>query len=394
MNDAPALLAAQTRLEALRRQFQAVRSETVHPKQVETATPALPDHLGWDSPAITALWRRRQPLTPASTFASPLPASQPSAPIAPPPTSAETLTLHPDLALAWLRQQQAAPGRVWLLLRQLDQRGCGWVTVAEARRRLTHKQEPWRICGWRQLRNLLRQGDGLFWQRDHERIWLRGAARVAYALGLERLTGQPVALPLSILLSSIGAVRAHLYASFHSGRAASQTPIARQTLTNLSGVGSSTQRLYEQRCGLRPRPTVALGPRWETTAAQQLGWERGRSLFSYQDRAGRYGPAGVRYLAWRLPNRYAAAHPGLSVGRRKRLNRKLAGLLPSGTTGNGRRTLSRCFYQHGAAAAEGLTRQTTTRVYWPAPDQRLWYMLEHPSRHNADAAPPGKKLQG
>ncbi len=379
MECTPALLAAQARLEALRRQRPAGRPEAARPEPNESATPILPPHLGWNSPAITALWQRRQPPPPAPTPPTPPSPPPPLARPEPPPPPADSLTLHPDLALAWLRQHQTATGRVWLLLRHMDQRGCGWVTVEAARRQLAHPQAPWRICGWRQLRNLLRQGDGLFWNRSRDRIWLHSAARVACTLGLTRLSGRPVALPLTVLLASIGAVRAHLYASFHSGRAASQAPISRRTLTNLSGVGGSTQRLYEQRCGLRHRPTIALGPRWETSAAQQLGWERGRSLFSFHDRAGRHGPASVRYFAWRLPNRYAAVHPGLPIGRCKRLNRKLAGLLPSGTTGNGRRESQRCFYRHGAAALKGLTRQLSSHVYWPAPDQRLWYVLERPT---------------
>ena len=103
---------------------------------------------------------------------------------------------YADIGLAMLRRGLAAPGRLWLLLRHLDGDGRGWVTVAEARARLTGKGAPLRICGWRQLRNLLRQGQGIFWERDGERIWYRSTLRVADALGVERLTGRPVDLPL------------------------------------------------------------------------------------------------------------------------------------------------------------------------------------------------------
>jgi hypothetical protein len=45
---------------------------------------------------------------------------------------------------------------------------------------------------------------------------------VAFGLGVERLSGRPVALPLEALLNGIGRFRAELYAAFHSGRVKSE----------------------------------------------------------------------------------------------------------------------------------------------------------------------------
>jgi hypothetical protein len=50
------------------------------------------------------------------------------------------------------------------------------------------------------------------------KVWLRSQAKVAAALGLRKLRGRAVELPLSVLLGPIGDLRAHLYASFHSSR--------------------------------------------------------------------------------------------------------------------------------------------------------------------------------
>ena len=101
-----------------------------------------------------------------------------------------------------LRSKTAAAGRVWLLLRHSDAAGRGRLATNEAARLLTSDGSPWRICGRRQLANLLRAGDGLYWQRDTDRDgaeWLRlgSAARVAAGLGVPRLGGSPVAVPLA-----------------------------------------------------------------------------------------------------------------------------------------------------------------------------------------------------
>ncbi|MCP4360161.1 MAG: hypothetical protein GY796_19310, partial [Chloroflexi bacterium] len=67
--------------------------------------------------------------------------------------------LYPDIGLGMLRQELAAPGRIWLLLRCYDVSGRGWVDVTQARAMLTGKEAVLKVCGWRQLRNLFRQGE-------------------------------------------------------------------------------------------------------------------------------------------------------------------------------------------------------------------------------------------
>ena len=276
--------------------------------------------------------------------------------------------VYPDLALAMLRHKAAAAGRVWLLLRGLDATGTGRVPVADAARRLTTDGSPAHICGRRQLANLLKAGDGLYWQRDRGRdgaevLRLASAARVAAALGVRRLGGRPVGVPLTALTGSIGQTRAQLYAAFHSGRTQTDLltgrrrahgPIARETLCKLSGVSRNSQRTYERRAGVGRRAAFALGPAIHSVGAglkpaptaglepdpadeHEIAWRRGRALFHYRDAAGRYGRPGAVYLAWQLPNEYTGPHATLSRGHQKRLNRDLADLFLNGMTGNGER---------------------------------------------------------
>ena len=272
---------------------------------------------------------------------SPLP---PRSPAPPPPFPPAHVKVYPDIALAILRRKKAAPGRVWLLLRHADATGRGAIDERAAARLLTGDGSPLRVCGRRQLANLLAAGDGLFWERRAGVIWLRGAARVAAGLGVARLGGSPVGVPLVALTGTIGRVRAHLYASFHSGRQRvdlrtdrpqPRGPIARATLTTLSAAAPNSQRAYERRAGVGRHSAVALGPALGATDEQEVAWRRGRALFHLRDTEGRHGRPGAVYLAWQLPNEYTGPHAPMPRGRQKRLNRAIADLLLDGMTGNG-----------------------------------------------------------
>jgi hypothetical protein len=295
-----------------------------------------------------------------------------------------------------LRQQQAAAARIWLLLRHLDRRNCGWVQCEQAAEWLTGKNQPLRICGRRQWQNLLRQGENLFWQQENGRLWLRSVARVAAALGVERLSGTPIALPVAVLTQGIAAVRAHLYASFHSGRTNSRRgegrPIARQTLQALSSVSRRSQRAYEQRTHVGVRSNSALGPLTTPLTDQEQAWQRGHALYQLTDQHGRYGRPNASYLAWQLPNSYCGPHKPMPRGRQKRINRELADLFTNGMTGNGvlpqeRPTsagrFSRRSYCHSAKSAQLMKRgkEEDKTIYWQATESRhdrLWYLWENP----------------
>ncbi|MCA9932555.1 MAG: hypothetical protein KC415_01435 [Anaerolineales bacterium] len=348
-----ALLAANAQLYVLRNRRQKERPSTgVWPQKVnavsqESATTplvTLPAHLGWESVAVTAVLRRQaDPQNAAKETAVPPPAStatpQPAAENHQ-PQHKDWVKLYPDIGLGMLRQEKTAPGRLWLMLRLLDQDGQGAMPLETINQRLTHPTANLRLCGKRQLRNLLKAGEGIFWTRDREYLWLRSAARVAAALGVRRLTGKPVALPLAALLGGIGDFRAHLYAAFHSGRAKEtprgqrMPPVARKTLTRLSGVGASSQRSYEARVGLYPLPNYAIGEQFMAAVAEKRAWQQGQALFKLKDYRGQQGRAGSTYLAWQLPNSYASKHPRRPKGRQKRINQALKDLVIKGTPGN------------------------------------------------------------
>ncbi len=424
----PQLAAAQEQLNERRRQRRQERRaaqlpihtdeqgcprKSQHPTAAQPPPrPALAPHLGWESEGYTRAQRtadarreRRAAYEAARRVNWPQPPTEKRPPAETAGRSARAhsqpatdLRLFPDVAIAMLRQGAAAPGRLWLLLQHIDATGRGWVSTAEARSRLSQQGEPLYLCGWRQLRNLLDQGEGLFWQReeraDGQRIWLAGTARVALQLGVARIQLEPVALPVGHLLQGIGAVRAHFYACYHSsryhsGRAVQGRPISRATLAALMQVSPRSQRAYERVAGVRRQPNWAIGPaQAEAEAqAQEMAWERGQALFTFTDRRGHYGRPGARYLAWQLPNSYQGPHQTQGRRHQKALNQQLVDLYSKGFTGNGKQQVEEGdapaqpsrFYDNGQAAVRALNRGLDHDAYWRS-DRRekqvqIWHIL-------------------
>ena len=279
-----------------------------------------------------------------------------------------------------LKQDQAAAGRVYLLLRHLDKNGRGWLPVDEIRERLTRKESPLKVMGWRRLRQLFHQGEGVFWERDdQDRLWLRSALKIALELDCHRLQGKRVELPLKALLGGIGTVRAHFYASFHSGRS-TDNPISRDTLESITGLSPRTQRAYDHLAGVKRQRNMAVGPKNNKISAEEQYWQRGRAVFTFVDALGKQGPKNREYLAWQLPNSYQAPHQQRSKGRQKKINQQLVSLVENGVQGNDQHEVDKLFWRDGAAAGKAYSREQELDAYWPrgATRQRsgqLWWVL-------------------
>lgn len=407
-----ALLAANQRLQKLRASLQGEdpKRGDVFAHSVEFAAPwetsvsaqspichmdVLPAHLGWGSMPVTAALRAvkaRQTTQTSSDSISPdyfqskvIPSSE-KRPL-PSQKRDGAIKVYPDIALGMLRQEQVAAGRLWLLLRYLDSDGRGVLRVVNLRETFASTKAPLRLCGWRQLRNLLRQGEGIFWQRDKERVWLRSAGKVALSLGVMRLNGRPVAIPVKHLVGSIGEAKAYLYASFHAGRQSTverrsgQKPIARDTLTELTGLTAESQRGYERRVGVRVSRNYVVGEQ-SITSKEERFWKQGGGVFEFVDHQGGQGRPGKQYIAWQLPNSYTVSLANRPKGRQKRINRMLSDLFMKGMTGNTQRTVEKRYFGDGAGAvkAVGKRGRADDEVFWVQQGTgngrlRLWHAL-------------------
>ena len=392
-----ALVAANRRLHKLRAQVRSVHSKQCSANSVRFVD--LPEHLGWHSERVTQALKARQAQEPLQNTPSTINFCKNADIFAPnnsEPELSEALSanlshsvkVYPDIALAMLRQGQSAAGRLWFLLRHLDKEGRGVLRVVNIRETLTKTKTRHRLCGWRQLRNLLKRGEGIYWQRDKEHVWLRSAGKVAVNLGVERLNGRPVAIPVKKLLGTIGEARAYLYASFHAARQPvserhlGQKPIARDTLTELTGLTAECQRGYERRVGVRVSRNYVVGERVSQSGKEERIWQQGGAAFEFVDYRGGQGKPGRGYIAWQLPNSYTVSLAHRPKGRQKRINRKLSDLFMQGMTGNAQQSIEKRYFGDGAGAVRAVRRKKCAgdEVFWLQHGSgngrfRMWHIL-------------------
>lgn len=391
------LQAAQRRLLQLRAQLKTKRAESDHQLSplpetnrrdfrlctAATAVSQLPAHLGWESTAVTHSLRQT-PVPRGNHSSFQLPVLDTMAVSAPRPILPHTIKVYPDIAIGLLRQELVAAGRLWLLLQAADVQGRGWLDEKAARHLFSDKRAALRFCGVRQLRNLIGRGNGLFWTRENGRIWLRSAAKVAFALGISRLQMRPVAVPVRVLKQKIGTVRAHLYATFHSGRSKANranNPIARTTVAKITQVQPRTQRRYERKAKVKQQCHFAIGRQATAENLQARGWQQGCATFQFKDFKGKQGQAGRSYVAWQLPNSYVGPHAQLPKGRQKRINRALTDLFMQGMTGNDQRSqrLEQRFFGNGRLASKAYLRNPKEDHYWRGRGNgrfQLWQLIE------------------
>jgi len=160
------------------------------------------------------------------------------------------------------RRRHERVGQLWMLMRHLDQHGSGRL-LYDVIYRLGY-------TGQANMRRIIRDGvrAGYFW-REGEHLAYRSEARVCAMLGIERINGWAVSIPVAQLLQpDIVRLRALFYDAFHSGRGDGfANPIARGGwrhgvgIKRATGRTRETQRTYESRRGIAVRANVEdLGP--------------------------------------------------------------------------------------------------------------------------------------
>ena len=398
------------KLHAANQRLLALRQQNGTRQRTAPATPPaihkLPKHVGWGSAALSHLLRAADACVPSKPLAVTVRSATPTAPQAAPQSAQTTIKAHPTLLTALLKAELAAVGRVWLLSRHLDADGRGWLDVNVLRVHLTQQpndsaKNHLKICGWRRLRQLLQAGKGVFWDRDKfGRIWLYSTARVAANLGIAKLQGNPILLPISALCGSIKTVRAHFYASFHSSRGEQRTqaknkvsnthsteysaPISRLSLEIITSTSARSQATYEHIVRLEKRRCYAIGAPKTAQSERSTAWERGAATFTFVDHHGEQGKPGRAYMAWHLPNQYQSCHTHAPMGRTRKINRWLKhnNAQPNSSTdlvetirvrGNGdelEQPIKRVFYPNGAAAVKASRKQESTSLYWTKPQTK------------------------
>ena len=319
------------------------------------------------------------------------------------PNSQLTIRLSPTLTAYCLNKNHRhsdatldGPYRLYKILQALDKNGRGWLANSDVEPLLTKKESSFYIYGRRQLKIILRRGEGLFWQRvkshGQVRIRLAARARVVEALDIGRLRGREVTIPLSYLLGSgrgrQADANAALYAAVHAGRlrpdkgrsgVEKPRPISRAKLQELAGCSNYRQRSYERRMNISVERNIhILGAFCDydlERARQHLGLPAYKHT-DYQGKINRHR-RGAAYIAVRLPNSYHLPHAitVIQSRRQRTINRFLDGLCHLGSGGSDREEIVRLYHRDAATAVRDGQRDGDTPAYWPMMNNgsaRLW----------------------
>ncbi len=284
------------------------------------------------------------------------------------PVQGKTVRHYPDIGIAALNADMASIYRVWLACRYLDTDDKGWVAVDHARQMFTDNKSPLRLFGWRRMRQVMGKGNGRFWQWDKQngRLWLFGVFRIVVHLKIAKLVHQPIALPLSAIVSGVGGFKAHSFGAWHSGRKHSN-PISRQTQERLTGIPERTQRHYCRMARIERHRNFAIGTRYKSEDGKENAWRHGQT-FEFVDKQGRIGKRNGRYVAWQMPNSYVGAHTQTAKGRMRKINSALKDLVTKGAQGNDGKRVEKLYHADGGEAARVVNRGTAVDAFWPMRD--------------------------
>ena len=142
---------------------------------------------------------------------------------------------------------------------------------------------------------------------------------------------------------------------------------------------------HEKQAGVQSQANFTVGERLTTKNLQERAWRHGRATFTFFDREGKTGPAGDRYVAWRLPNSYLGPHTASPKGRLRKINHQID-LVNSRAQGNDLDQANACpsvdrlFHTSGQEASRAYNRDQSQDIYYlsgrPAHGRRrLWRVL-------------------
>ena len=291
--------------------------------------------------------------------------------------------VHPALAAAFLASKHVATvGRLWLLLQSWDTAGRGCYTLDQVYRAFSVEGSAWRVADRRQVQRLIKAGAGTFWTlRDYRGgryhgLQMTGPAGVAAALGLDRLAGRPVAVPVADLLGGMHSTNAALFSAVVTlrrprRRGAGPRPVTRRTLAGMTGRAASTQRTYSKTARIEARPNYVILPCGDVDAP---------GAFVMVDHLGQQGQAGRARLARQIPNSYVVPLAAASRGRQRKINRRLNLVLSEARGYWPEVDYRRIYHDTATGAARAYGRNYHDDQYWPvgqtAAGAGLWHMVE------------------
>lgn len=316
----------------------------------------------------------------------PAAAAQQEPPQPPPSVFRDEMEHHGDIAIAAMRGGYSSHYQLWLLLHLMDRPGSGRLDLDKVKLHLTELVSKHKTWEWPRVRSLLQEGDGRFWHvtADWSRVYYTTHARLAAALGIEKLNGRFATIQAEhVKGTSAATFRAHCFAGWLANHT---NPISRRTIERLTGITPRTQRRYCQLAGIEQQANICIGPKASTEQMQECAWHYS-GTFTFTDFLGKQGSRqGAQYVAWHLPAAYDGTAATGSRSQQRRVNGHIRNLVNTGVRGNDdmfarelRPERSRLFFENGAHAAKAINRGHEQDAYWPTKKAKtgtgLWHVF-------------------
>jgi len=201
------------------------------------------------------------------------------------------LKAYPELGRLIIRSGRAREYRIWLLLRQIDATGRGWLYLDDVslivRDRLALSNDT--------LRRVLAAGDGTFWTIQDGRIWLAGLLKLSEIF--ECRPGRPFLMP-NEAMGKLQTFKAFIYAGWICVQGTTKSKqggitISRARCTDSWNVSRVTLSTWERISGISKRRNIAqldlpLSPDLTPALDGRRFWIEGSTV------------------CWQMPNTYAS----------------------------------------------------------------------------------------
>lgn len=297
-----------------------------------------------------------------------------------------------------------SPYRLYEVLRSLDD-GKGALPQQQVEEILTNCNNSCYLYGRRQLLEILKRGEGVFWHRGRDvngtlKIWLHSRPKIAAQLGIT-FRGKEVELPLTFLIANSGDKKnrarqananAAMYAAIHAGRsrpkkshaiieamklsegenlAEQPAPISRNKIKEVTGLSGYRQRNYEKKAGIIVKRNFAILSGASDYAIARAR-ENGIPAFRFVDYKKVLGNSegNCDYVARQIPNTYITppAYKPIFTNRTRKLNEagerlRLNTLGANANAGHQTVEFKRVYYSNGKCAAKAWGRDTTRPAF-------------------------------
>lgn len=310
--------------------------------------------------------------------ALPLAAAVTQEPPQPPSIFKDEMEHHGEIAIAAMRAGYSSHYQLWLLLHLMDRAGSGRLDLDKVKLHLTELISKHKTWEWARVRTLLQEGDGRFWSLTPTRVYYTTHARLAAALGIEKLNGRFATIQAeNVKGTSAAAFRAHCFAAWMANHT---SPISRRTIERLTGITPRSQRRYCQLADIEQQANICIGPKKTTEQMQECAWNYS-GAFTFTDYLGKQGNRpGAQYVAWHLPAAYDGTAATGTRSQQRRVNKRINNLVNTGVRGNDDRFAREpLFFKNGALAAKAVNRGRETDAYWPGKKARtgtrLWHVI-------------------